>query len=285
MDMDEGQLPEASGLVVSQTIPDTYYQVNDSGDGAFIYASNAKTKKTSRIKINSFSPTDVEDLAYASCGKSKCLLVADIGDNKEKRKTIAIAVLDEGNQIRDQLTPTHVVTASYPDGPHNAESLAVHPNGDIFIVTKEKTKKDQPMSARIYRLKNKSWSVKSEATLPLEFVADLKIPASLFGKKASGRKITSMDIHPDGKKFILLSYEAAIEFDKDLSQIPEKSQLADSYKILSIPNMPKQESIAYSPDGKGFYFTSEINTKKLAKAQKKGQAMQPPSLMYVACTP
>lgn len=283
MELDASLLPEASGLAISRALPHTFYQVNDSGDGSFLYASDSKTRKTTKIKVHSFTPYDVEDIGYGACGKNQCLVLADIGDNKSLRKTISLAVVEEPKELKESLNAIRVVNASYPDGPHNAEALAIHPNGDIFLVTKEKNKKDDPLNARIYRLSGTSWTSDGKDTVPLTFVADIKIAASVFGKKASEKKITSMDIHPSGKRFILLTYNKALEFNIDLAALPAKSVLSDSYQTVEIPNMPKQESIAYSTDGKGFYYTSEANEKKVAKARKKGQDMHQASLMYVEC--
>jgi hypothetical protein len=56
--------------------------------------------------------------------------VADIGDNEHSRPTVALLALrPDGTNALYRL--------SYPDGPHDAESLLLAPNGTPYIVTKD----------------------------------------------------------------------------------------------------------------------------------------------------
>ena len=282
MDIDSDLVPEASGLIVSKATPDTFFHVNDSGDGAYLYMSNAKSGVTKKIKVNNFEPFDIEDFGYGPCENSNCIVIADIGDNKLVRKTINLVVLDEPKPEASAVDIKRSINVKYPDGPHNAEGLSIHPNGDIFIVTKEKSKKKDPLTARLYKLEKSAWQTESKGVKTLAFVGEIVVSAENLGQKDSNR-ITSMDIHPTGGSILLLTYGNVLEFNVDLAKVDTKTNFADTLKIISVPNMPKQESIAFANDGKGFYYTSEANKKKVRKALKKGQTMHHAALMHVGC--
>lgn len=292
--LDPQILPEASGLAPSHKAPNVFFHINDSGDGPHLYATDVKAKTVARLTIADFSPFDMEDITDAPCGSGHCLVLADIGDNKLVRPAIALVVLDEPEMPSPKaknvtLTPKRVIKAVYPDGPHNAEALAAHPNGDLFLVTKEKGKKDDPLKARIYRLPAAAWQASGATGKPekLVFVADLEIKAPYVGEKARSKRITGMDIHPAGDRFILLTYEAALEFKVDLAKVSDGKIPSGSHRALAIPEQPKQEAIAYATDGKGFYYSSE-SPKAGKKAKKKAvthnrRLLETAAVLYVGC--
>ena len=79
-------------------------------------------------------PYDVEDLARARDGT---FWLADIGDNGLNRSTVALERLrPDGSATLFRLT--------YPDGPHDAETVLLTPSGQLFIATKE------PLASNVY---------------------------------------------------------------------------------------------------------------------------------------
>lgn len=136
--LDTDLIDEASGLAVSRRFPGRLYHVNDSGDSGRFFQTAMDGSGTRPIVIDGFSPVDTEDLAFGSCGTANgdCLYVGDIGDNNRRRDEIRIVVVAEQEEYADRVFPVQTITVRYPDGPQDAESLVLHPNGDLFIVTK-----------------------------------------------------------------------------------------------------------------------------------------------------
>lgn len=125
----DGRIDESSGLVVRG---DRIFTVNDSGDGPYVYQVDRSTGRTTRvITYGSDQPDDVEALA----GAGGALWVGDIGDNRRWRDSIRVHRLVPGREPGTLHTTTFDLT--YPDSPHDAETLLVDPrNGRLLVVTK-----------------------------------------------------------------------------------------------------------------------------------------------------
>ena len=103
-------------------------------------------------------PYDAEDLA---AGPDGSLWVGDIGDNDQRRSTVAVIVVPpRGEPVLHRLT--------YPDGPHDAEALLVDARGVPTVVTKERRVRPGSTSP-----KGRS---RGEGPTPLVHVADLALP-------------------------------------------------------------------------------------------------------------
>ncbi len=127
------RITESSGLALSRAHPHTVWTANDSGDSARVFAVDTRTGRTVGVHRFDAPVWDVEALAVDTDGR---LLVGDIGDNTASRPVVRIFWFDE-----PRLGETSGRWASwevaYPDGPHDAEALAVHPRtGRVYVVTK-----------------------------------------------------------------------------------------------------------------------------------------------------
>ena len=127
------RVTESSGLALSHRHPHTVWTVNDSGDSARIFGVDTRTGRTVALHTFDAPVRDVEALAVTPGGR---VLVGDIGDNTASRDQVRVFWFDEPG-----LGTTSGGWASwelvYPDGPHDAESLAVDPaTGRVVVVTK-----------------------------------------------------------------------------------------------------------------------------------------------------
>ncbi|MFT4974274.1 MAG: hypothetical protein ACI8S6_000156 [Myxococcota bacterium] len=130
-------LIEISGIAVSQQHPGTLWLHEDSGRPAVLTATDETGATNATITLLNAENRDWEDLALGPCGDRTCLFVADIGDNAVSRSSITIYRLPEPDPTAgDQAIAPERFTATYPDGPHNAEALVVTPDGLPLIVTK-----------------------------------------------------------------------------------------------------------------------------------------------------
>lgn len=121
---------ESSGLVARD---DLVVTVNDSGDSNRIFTVDRATGDTAGVTRWQGAARDIEALAPAGDG---FVYAGDIGDNAEQREEIEIARVPFGRGDREVEAATYDLV--YPDGPHDAETLLVHPQtGQVFVVAKE----------------------------------------------------------------------------------------------------------------------------------------------------
>src|SRR5205814_507832 len=88
---------ESSGVAVSRDHPGLLWTHNDSGDGPFIYAINISGDVLGVYRVEGAQAEDWEEIALAPClaGHNTCLYIGDIGDNREKRKSVRLYAVSE----------------------------------------------------------------------------------------------------------------------------------------------------------------------------------------------
>jgi hypothetical protein len=197
-------------------------------------------------------------MSMGQCGDSKgdgrtCLVFGDVGDNGSSRASVSFIMMPEKETYADIETPLRVVNARYPDGAHNAEGFAIHPNGDLYLLTKT-----SPGPAQIFRLTRDQLRVGDGAMQTFTEVGKIDI-APLVGDLAAQRSallVTSFDIAPDGKRAVILTYGAAIEIGFDLSKpLPPQAgwKSGEDFRRIDIARQPQTEAIAYAPNGAILY--------------------------------
>jgi hypothetical protein len=250
----EPAVSESSGMAISRKIPNRAYRHNDSGDRSRLYVMDLDGRNAKRVTVTGVDAHDWEDMGIGPCDStSDCLFIGDIGDNDQRRRTIELVVLRERATFPAAVAPDYRVTMRYPDGAHNAEALAVHPNGSVYIATKD------PVRLQLFRLKPEQWR-SGTGVQTLEQVLAWDWASLLPGSLALGRVATAMDITADGKRFIILTYVETAEFFIDLSKpIPEQSTWREGrqYRRIPITTLEQEEAIAWLPDGRGFLYDTE----------------------------
>jgi hypothetical protein len=253
--LDASVLPEASGLAVSRRFADRVYHINDSGNGPYFFVSDSTGRGLQRIRIDGLGTTrsDFEDLAVGPCGASTCLVIGDIGDNRHRRSTVRLVWIEERKHFGMAVRPRRIVSVAYPDGPRDAEAVGVHPNGDVFVLSKGV---DGWFSVpKLFRLPRSAIEARDTGTRRFEYVGPLSLAG--FGADSSffGTSVTAFDIAPDGSRFLVLTYRDAFEFHADLSRgAPE----GDGHRCrIALRALPQQEAVAYLPNGCGFLYDSE----------------------------
>jgi len=283
--LDSGRLDEVSGIAASRQHPGRLYHSNDSVFDSHFYITDLQGNVVVTVPIqgSNFANANVEDLSMGTClDGQQCLFIADIGDNQDSRKGIEILVIKEQPEFPQPVTPALRLKLTYPDRPQNAEAFAVHPNGDIFILTKalydiwspgfwDRTMekwfgKDHEMGAlpaRLYKLERQQWQGNPTTQHELEFVGQIDLPA-LIGHRTQwpyALVATGLSIAPDGKRFLILTYSFVLEFHLDLSQtpLPATADLVKNrdYRFITIKGLPYQEAITYLPDGRSFMYHTE----------------------------
>lgn len=240
--LDVSQIDEASGIAQS-ALGSNFYHFNDSDYPFGIYQTNeqgsiiAQSQLTQRFQ-------DVEDADIAACGADSCLFLADMGDNHRDRKSIDIYFAKELD-LQTTNPQLEKRMLSYPDGAHDAESFAIHPNGDLYILSKEPINLFKTQAAKLYKLDANKWQSANSNTLELSFVTSL----DLFELSGSSFDVfshiaTSMDFSANGETLVVLTYGDAFEVDfTALLQGDLKAQK------INLDRSVQQEAISYTDSG------------------------------------
>ncbi len=253
---------ESSGISSSLLFPERLYHTNDSwNDGPEFFVSDLEGKQLQTITLNvdeGLIPTiDIEDMDVGPCPEGSCIFLADIGDNLAKRSEIHILITPEAELFSEAVSPK-VLTLRYPDGSHDAEAFAVHPNGDLYVLTKEVFPIKTP-PANLYRLKKNIWENNADS-YNLELVASIDVRA-LSGSSVEvlSHIVTGMDISADGKRLLLLTYGEVFELQQDLATLSTPTTLFSDipYKKIEVVTLLQQESISYTAKGYGFIYSAE----------------------------
>lgn len=244
---------EISGIAASGIIPDLYYIHNDSGDTSRFFGILPTGQLKTTIYYNGdlkvkLGVQDCEDIAVGPGpvkGKSY-VYMGDIGDNYSIRKYISVYRIEEKTSwLKDSTSKTDAASIhlKYPDGAKDAETLMIDPIGKlIYIVSKRQD------SVGVY-------------TTPLNFKPNdtlvLTKRCKLF---FSGYKlfkwITAGDISKDGQQILIKSYTKVYYWKRNNNE-PIWKTLLNKPQILKYTQEKQGEAIGFTPDGKGYYTTSE----------------------------
>jgi hypothetical protein len=250
--LESKDITESSGIVASRSTPGLFWTHNDSGDGPFVYAFDRAGADRGKWRVTGASAIDWEDIAIGPGpvrGKPY-LFLGDIGDNSWNRKDVVVYRVEEPMITAAGLygtAPAKAIRLRYPDGPHDAEALLVHPvTGTIYIVTKARGKDRETL---VFRAKAPSYP-----TL-LEKIASLHMPEESDFTLVTGR-ITGGDISPDGRRLVLCDYFRAYE-----TLLPDGADFETIWKqpfsAIDIGKRRQGEGICYRLDGHALLATSE----------------------------
>jgi hypothetical protein len=254
-DLQDTSIKESSGLAASRTTAGIFWTHNDSGDGPFIYAFDHRGRRKGVWRVREAAARDWEDMA-AGPGPDRnrnYLYIGDIGDNSERRSEIVVYRVPEpkitpagasSTNAKPTLTETaESIRLRYPDGPHDAEALLVHPvTGAIYIVIKI-------MFATVGVYEASAWPG-DDGVRTLSRLGELKIP-SLFGGMITGGAIS-----PNGRRVALCDYIQAYEIVLT-GREPFDSIWKQPLTTIALGNRQQGEAITYRLDGKALLATSE----------------------------
>ena len=267
--LENRRITESSGLACSRRNEGVFWTHNDSGDKPRVYAFNRKGENLAVFTVRGAKARDWEDMASFTIGRKHYLLLADIGDNRHKRKSYTLYIIEEPKldtrkrNVKGQVEIAQTIEFTYEDGPHDCESVAVDPIGrTILLVTKSPKR-------TVYQLPLPKKTAEKTKPLTAKPIANLM----LFWT-------TGMDVSPDGRRAVVLTYAHARQYVRKSGK-----SWADAFarkpQTIFLPARPQGESICYGPDGKTLYLTSEklptplievpVLKKKQPSARKKAR--------------
>ena len=183
--LQNAKIDEASGLARSQRYPGVFWVANDDGPSV-LYAIDSTGKDRGRV-----------------------------GDNDGDRKDVRIYVIEEPEAGDDKVKPAWRIEFTYPEGPRDAESVAVDVENERVLVL---TKRDVP--ALLYSLPLRPDTKKRIDAQRLGVVASLPQPSHSdleFADRVNSLhwQPTSLDIADDRRHAAVLTYGGVYLFPRE----------------------------------------------------------------------
>jgi len=247
------RLDEVSGMACSRRHPGLFWAHNDSGDEARVYLFDLKGRDLGSCLLAGVRNYDWEDMASFTAGGKPYLLLADTGNNGLAAAVHMLHLIEEppcdperGVKVKE-VHVLRTICFSFEDDYRNCEAVAVDPTDKtVLLVSKERAP-----SCGAYAL---PWPKDDHGANP-------KAPPkrALVAKRIGTlelRQVTGMDISPDGRRAIVVTYGNAFEYVRG-----EKDDWAKAFaqppREIELPYRVQGESICYGPDGKTLYASSE----------------------------
>ncbi|NNG16322.1 MAG: hypothetical protein HKM89_07570 [Gemmatimonadales bacterium] len=146
-------LVESSGVAVSQRHPGVLWTHNDSGNEPLLFATDTLGRDFGATVVLGAENLDWEDLAIGPCGSTVCLYVGDTGDNREVRPSVTLYRVREPALGAASTEPAEQLELRYPDGAHDAEAMYVDARGDLYLITKGRSR-----GVLLYRVRQEAWA-------------------------------------------------------------------------------------------------------------------------------
>lgn len=248
-------LSTLSGLVASRSQVGVFLAHPDRS-GPVIFALNQSGTLLRELRLSGATTTDCEDIAIGPGPQSpNTVYLGDIGDNAarsgsgEGRAEIQILRFAEPTipakatgAAAELITDWQSLRFSYPDRPHDAESLAIDPHtGEIVIITREANGSAFVFSA--------PGSTAAETPTVLTAIAQIAVGAS--GANAA-------DISPTGDRALIRTYAAAWLYQRNPS---DSLAMLFSSPPLSLPvaNEAQSEGATFGADGRSWFSSGEAD--------------------------
>lgn len=256
-------LPEASGLAISNIDPNRLYHINDSGNDFAMIMTDLSGKNKKEIRLEGMKTKDTEELASGHCFYKHCLFIGDIGDNAFQRESIQVGWLEEKQTYAAVEKLSGHVTLTYPNGPHNAESMIIHPDGNLYIFSKGRaTNAKFADPAQIYKISVNKLLQSHGMKMQMEFVGELDLPSLLQDEKPAGQIATGASINSEGDRLLILTYNNVLELSwSSLMSFKQKLIEGIDFNIIPAAILPQQEAISFMPNSESFLVTSEGGNK------------------------
>lgn len=242
--VDATSLAEVSGCAFSRRDPNLVWLHNDSGDTARVFPVDVSTGVVGpAVEISGVDVADAEDIAITPGGE---LVLADIGDNAERRADVTLVRFPEPAPGSRSASGT-VTRYSYPDGPHDAEALLIEPDGaGALVITKSATGRSQVFRADLS-------DPKLPGVRPMTQVGEFTISGEGF---FFPNLVTAADTVGGGSAIVVRTYAYGYLFRRPAGA-PFARALEATPERFDLPGMIQAEAVCSSPDGTRLVTTTE----------------------------
>jgi hypothetical protein len=250
IDIQSTRITESSGLAASNRVAGHFWTHNDSGDGPQLFAIDSHGVVTGSVVLEGATAIDWEDMASFVDGDSKRLLIADIGDNQAKRKSVTLYLLNEPDPREHLRTKSfQSITVKYPDGSHDCESIGVDvKRREVWLVTKSFL----PL-AQVYSM-----------SLPNESADPASVTLVHRGTIAVSM-VSAMDIDPRSGDVVLVNYVQCLRY-KVSDQAKAGAWILQVPRVSELPKLKQIEAVAVDANG-DVWVTSEGVPGKLSRLE------------------
>lgn len=226
-----------------------------SGGAAEVYAVDTEGHYLGSLALTLTVNLDWEDMsAFVEDGQPR-LLIADIGDNDAFRPFVTLHIVDEPEvsgetcPFESSSLPSRTFNVVYPDGPRDAESVAVDAQeGYVYILSK------RDAIPQLYR-------VPLVPALPLviaEALGGINIDRAPENAENPGliNSPTSMDFDASGTRLAIVTLTRAHVYTRGTDENWQQA-LQRAPQVFDLPDYAQIEAVAWSADGDAIWITSE----------------------------
>jgi hypothetical protein len=241
-------LEENSGIDFSRQHKNVFWTLNDANNTADIFAIDTTGKNLGAFEIKGAENVDWEDIAVAACFHNKakdCIYIADIGNNKGKRKEFNIYVVEEPAELSGKSLSLKDTITFTEKGIYNFEAFSVNESTqEFYLVSKSDKKLGIQGISVVFSLAKGAKKLKTITTIYF----------TKFSEELSKEDmiVTSSDFHTESQTLLIGTYGKAFQIS-----MKEIGTFSSNAKIVEVPKMEKSESIAYQEnDGNLLIYTS-----------------------------
>lgn len=249
--VDDDKVNQVSGIVASHRYPGLIWGEEDGGSDAELIALDSDGTKLNRVQVTDAENTDWEDITLGPCPTAMtdacgCLYLGDFGSNDGTRAEAVLWVVPEPSPLDDATLPATPLRFTWPDGPHDAEALFVHPaTGVITVITKETTG-----PARLYRFPGTALAPQA-GTVELLAVGTLDLEAA----GSAGGRVTGGAISPLGDRIALRTSADVLLYRLGADDVG--TALEGDAEVVSVQASRTGEAVTFSPDGERLLLIDE----------------------------
>lgn len=232
-------LSEVSGMVFGKQNPGLIYMHTDSGGEAAVYVLDSLGIERGKITLLGARNRDWEDIAIGpGLDQVSYIYVGDIGDNRAKHSGINLYRIPEPTMILPNAKVfVKKISLKYPRGARDAETLIIDPiTADLYIISK----------------RDKQNTVFWLSALDVEKGHGVLTDCGKLPFTSS----TGGDISQDGCQIIIKNYSSVFYWNRNPSESIFEALMRMPVK-LPYSQEPQGEAVAFSPNGKSYYTTSE----------------------------
>jgi len=248
-------LEESSGVAPSRAHPGIVWTHVDGG-APYLYAVDRAGGLVGKVRLGGVELTDAEDLSLATCDGRTCLYLADLGDNEERRDTVAILRLPEPDPRVDTLARPTRFPLLLPHGPRDVEAIFVLPGERLYLVSKGRS---APVS--VYRYPGPLRAGSAPVLQEVQRLSD--------GPRVLPRQVTGASASLDGSVVAIRTYETVSLFREEGDTLAPLDPGTVNVRSL---REPQGEGVGVGEDG------------EIVLSSEGGPLGQPGSLSALRCS-
>lgn len=238
-------IDEASGLACSRRHDGLFWTHNDSGGAARLYAFDVRGRDLGWCDLAGVTAFDWEDMASFTYREKPYLLLCDVGNNGRAAEVQILYLIEEPSiDLENGLAVKEVpvletINFRYQDDHRDCEAVGVDPTDRTILLAT----KGRQASCFVYSL---PWPEPNpRKVFVARRIATLSLPQT-----------TAMDISPDGRRAVVLTYGDAFEYVRREGQ-DWATAFAGQPRRIVVPERVQGESLCFGSDGRTLYLTSE----------------------------